>query len=176
MALRLSCYGDISAAAANNYQLSKLFTPELKTAVRKCGSSSVLTTLMAEIFGVGAEGGDAETEPERAPPRVGAGAGGDGRRGAVLGPVLGGMAALGSAVGASVGSREQQQHRLGDAAAAAGGGGGGVAECASCCAERQTGQSLVEDLRALAVMHSDGLLEVEEYSLAKHRVLASRRR
>jgi hypothetical protein len=61
-------------------------------------------------------------------------------------------------------------------AAAAGGGGGGVAECARCCAERQTGQSLVEDLRALAVMHSDGLLEVEEYSLAKHRVLASRRR
>jgi len=61
MALRLSCYGDIAPSPEFDYQLAGLFTPELKVAVRRCGSSQVLSNLVARVHeNMGASGGGGE--------------------------------------------------------------------------------------------------------------------
>ncbi|KAG8468975.1 hypothetical protein KFE25_007493 [Diacronema lutheri] len=185
MAVKLTCYGDIAARRENHYELAKRFTAELKTAVRRCGSSQVLTDLMEEI---GADG-DALSLP-----RVGSGGGGgtagssDSALGKILGPILGAVGGIGIAAGTAAGTRAHGQNGADAAqlrtplvasadrgqatplpfgyeatARQAEAGGGTACSC-----------SLVADLRELANLHGDGLLTGDEYSVAKSRLLAAR--
>jgi hypothetical protein len=164
MAVRLTCYGDIASRRENHYLLAERFTHDLKIAVRRCGSSQVLSGIMGAIDGEDAEQDD---QPDKlGGARSGAASdgagGGNDKLGKILGPIFGAAGAIGTAAGAAAGTANQrngagmQQQAVGSAQ--------GSAEC-SC--------SLVGDLRALADMHGQGLLTLDEYGRAKSRLLAS---
>lgn len=182
MAVKLTCYGDIAARRENNYELGKRFTPELKTAVRRCGSSQVLTGLMNDIRnGVpigGDERGASRSGPLGSTVEPGGGAQGaeeqqQNKLGKILGPVLSIAGAVGAVAGGVAGSHHQQLDAQGPAAARSVGAEpaalGSRGPAAGCSCPR----SLVGDLHELAAMRGDGLLTQEEYSLAKGRVLGS---
>lgn len=174
MAVHMTCYGDIASRRENNYELAQRFTPELKTAVRKCGSSQVLTNLYEDIRGAPAAASGTQ-RGSRGGASSASSSSSNSNLGKILGPVLGTAGGIGIAAGTAAGARNNDQLRM----PLTGGADGTPAATLPIGYSAQTtgdgscpcARSIVADLRELAKMRDDGLLTQEEYTLAKARVL-----
>ncbi|KAJ1625183.1 hypothetical protein T492DRAFT_844149 [Pavlovales sp. CCMP2436] len=176
MAVRLTCYGDIASRRENHYELGDKFSDDLKTAVRRCGSSQVLTGLIEEINEKMATSdgsihfGNVFHASHESVGAAATSSSNSDQLGKILGPVIGGLAVIGTTAGAAAGSGGAR-HSVGSQPSPSSQPLGGSQQAS----QPGWSSSLVADLRELASMRGEGLLSEQEFDLAKSRLLEARR-